>query len=461
MKQLIMILAAAVVSAAGALWAAPKAPLTIAPTTAPTTVKHAEWTRNAVIYEVNLRQYTPERSIKAFAKQLPQLKELGVDILWFMPIFPISELNRKGELGSYYAVQDYKDVNPEFGSLYDFKKMVRQAHALGLKVILDWVPNHSGCDNLWVTEHPDWYAHNDKGEMFGPYDWTDVYKFDYSRQGLRDAMRDAFLFWIKEADVDGFRCDVAFEVPTDFWEWLRPQLNAQKEVFMLAEADTPDLVANAFDALYNWPMRNVQDGIGATMGQNNRATDKTPRLHAAAIDDLLIEQAGKYAADSYMMNMITNHDLNSWEGTEFDRYGEGVRTFAVLEYTLPGMPLIYTGQEVGWNHAFEFFVNDVTPNWTKNDTFEFYRCLNSIKHSESALQAGTKGAPMVRYLTKSADAYIFSRGDLLIMLNLSDRPVDVKYTGAKPAKTQATDLLTGKAQKIPTRLNPWEYHIFK
>lgn len=179
------------------------------PTAAVTRIQHPEWSRNAVIYEVNLRQYTPEGTLKAFDAELSRLKELGVDILWFMPIHPISEKNRKGTLGSYYAVRDYKAVNPEFGTLQDFKETVKKAHDLGMKVIIDWVPNHSGCDNAWVEEHPDWYARNEKGEMFGPYDWTDVYKFDYSNPAMRAGMIDALKFWLTEAGIDGFRCDVA------------------------------------------------------------------------------------------------------------------------------------------------------------------------------------------------------------------------------------------------------------
>ncbi|MGM9859190.1 MAG: alpha-amylase family glycosyl hydrolase, partial [Muribaculaceae bacterium] len=197
-----------------------------------TTVSHPQWSRSAVIYEVNLRQYTNEGTLRAFQAHLPRLKRLGVDILWFMPIHPISELNRKGELGSYYAVRDYKGVNPEFGTFADFKAVVRAAHALGMKVIIDWVPNHSGCDNAWVSEHPDWYARNEQGEMYGPFDWTDVYKFDYSNPDMRHAMIDALQFWLREADIDGFRCDVAGQVPVDFWDECRPALESvKKDIF--------------------------------------------------------------------------------------------------------------------------------------------------------------------------------------------------------------------------------------
>lgn len=430
-----------------------------------TDVIHPEWSRSAIIYEVNLRQYTPPGTIKDFEQQLPRLKELGVDILWFMPIHPISQLNRKGELGSYYAVKDYKAVNPEFGTIADFKTMVKDAHKLGFKVIIDWVPNHSGCDNAWVTEHPDWYAHDKNGKMFGPFDWTDVYKFNYSNPAMRNGMIDAMKFWIETADIDGFRCDVAGEVPTDFWNQARPQLDAVKPMFMLAEADKPDLNEKAFDMCYNWPMKDLFGQIAASQGENKRAgKGKNPIKKASSIDSLLNVQAKQFPKDAYMMNMITNHDLNSWEGTEFDRLGTGAKTFAVLTYTLPGMPLIYTGQEIGFNHAFEFFKKDVSPTWAENSYFDFYKKLNSLKHNCTAINAGEEGAPMVRYATASPDAYVFSRTDInggvYVFVNLSKTRTELKYTGNAPQAKSPVDYFTGKAATFPTSLAPWEYKVF-
>ncbi len=326
-----------------------------------TNVKHPEWSRNAVIYEVNLRQYTDSGTVTAFARELPRLKELGVDILWMMPIHPISKDGRKGTLGSYYAVADYKAFNPEFGTIDQFKEVVKQIHDNGMKVILDWVPNHSGRDNKWVTEHPDWYEKDSLGNMKGVYDWTDVYVFDYSNKEMRKGMIDAMKFWLTDVGVDGFRCDVAMEVPTDFWEEARPQLQAVKEdLFMLAEASVPELQKDGFDMGYNWPMKDLFSAIAATSGQytfkgSDGKVREFPATHANAIDSLVNRQTADYPKDTYLMNMVTNHDLNSWEGTEFDRLGNLSDAFAVLSYTLPGMPLIYTGQETGMNRAFEFF----------------------------------------------------------------------------------------------------------
>ena len=439
-----------------------------------TSLIQPEWSRNAVIYEVNWRQITNEGTIEALGEQLPRLKDLGVDILWLMPIHPISELNRKGELGSYYAVRNYKDVNPELGNIDSFKAFVAKAHELGFKVIIDWVPNHTGCDNAWVAEHPEYYALNEEGKMYGPFDWTDTYKLDYSKPETRAAMTDALLFWVKEIGIDGFRCDVAGEVPTDFWNEVRPTLDAAKEggVFMLAEASKPELQKEGFNMGYNWPMKDLFSEIAATAGQYTYANKETgeirqfPVKHAVAIDSLLAAQAQEYPKDSYLMNMITNHDLNSWEGTEFERLGNLQAAFAVLSYTLPGMPLIYTGQETGMNRAFEFFKKDTAPEFEpRNEYFTFYQKLNALKHSQPALKAGLEGGEMVRYATVSDDLYIFSRckdeQPVIVMLNLGKDSAEVKYTADAP---KACDCLinyfTGEAEEYPTTLAPGEYRIY-
>ena len=442
-----------------------------ATTLAKTNVIHPEWSRDAVIYEVNLRQYTPTGKVADFAKELPRLKELGVDILWFMPIHPISEKNRKGELGSYYAVKDYKGFNPEYGTIDEFKAMVDQAHELGMKVILDWVPNHTGCDNAWVTEHPEWFSRNEQGEMYGPFDWTDVYELNYDNREMRAAMVDAFKFWLTEIGVDGFRCDVAMEVPTDFWNETRPQLQAVKpDLFMLAEASVPELHIDAFNMGYNWPMKDLFSEIAATAGQYTFKKEGEPMKtfpikHAVAIDSLLADQAANYPGDTYLMNMITNHDLNSWEGTEFDRLGNLNKAFAVLSYTLPGMPLIYTGQETGMNRAFEFFKKDEAPAWEPhNEYFTFYQTLNNLKHSNKALRAGEQGGKMLRCPTVSNDVYVFSReaqGDkVVVMVNLGAKTADVTYTDTAPVQDTNINIFTGKAENHPATLAPGEYRVF-
>ena len=439
---------------------------------APTHVQHPDWSRNAVIYEVNTRQYTQEGTFNAFAANLPRLKKLGVDILWFMPIHPISEKNRKGSLGSYYAVRDYKAVNPEFGTLDDFKALVKKAHDMGMKVIIDWVPNHTGCDNVWLKDHADRYAHNDKGELYGPYDWTDTYKLDYTNPDTRAAMIDAMSYWLKEADIDGFRCDVAAEVPVYFWNEARPALQAIKPgLFMLAEASSPALHDYGFDMGYNWPMKDLFSDIAATHGQytfmREGETQPSARAekHATDIPVLVEQQAKDYPTDTYLMNMITNHDLNSWEGTEMQRLGNFADAFAVLTNTLPGMPLIYTGQEVGFNHMFEFFIKDpVTPDWTKNATFEFYKKLNALKHNTTALNAGN-GAEMVRYPTSNEMTYVFSRtdenGGVYALFNFSGEEAALEYTGEAPqADIKLVNYFTGEEEALPATLPAWGYRLY-
>lgn len=436
--------------------------------TNPSEVQHPDWLKNAVIYEVNLRQGTPERTLKGFQKQLPRLKDLGVDVLWLMPIHPISEVNRKGELGSYYAVADYKAVNPEFGTLDDLKELVAEAHRNGMKVIIDEVCNHSGCDNAWVKEHPDFYVRNEKGEMYGPFDWTDTYKLDYTNPALRAAMLDALKFWIQEADIDGYRFDVAMEVPTDFWEQARAELQPLKEVFFLAEASKPELTQKAFDADYNWPMKDLFNAIAATKGVNKYAQEHGLELKqksAPDIDSLLARQKNEYPEGALNMLMITNHDLNSWEGTEFERLGPATGAFAVLTYTLPGIPMMYTGQEVGFNHPFKFFEQDITPDYTSNEFTAFYEMLNGLRHSNKALWSDSEAAPMVRYATANPDVYAFERqrdgNRVLVIVNLSSLPSDVKFTNQTPDLTGMKNYFTGIAEhELPSKLQPWEYKVF-
>lgn len=427
-----------------------------------------DWMDSAVIYEVNLRQGTPLRNLKGAQLQLPRLKDLGVDVLWLMPIHPISEKNRKGTLGSYYAVKDYKAVNPEFGTIEDLKEYVRTAHSLGMKVIIDEVCNHTGCDNAWVTEHPEYYTRNEKGEMFGPFDWTDTYKLDYSNPATREAMIDALEFWIKEADIDGYRCDVAGEVPTDFWEEARPRLQAIKPVFMLAEASKPELLKKAFDADYAWPMKDVFNAIAATKGVNEYAKrhgQKLPEMTAKDIPALIKKQSSEYPKGSVHMNMITNHDLNSWEGTEFERLGPATGAFAVLSYTLPGMPMLYTGQEVGFNHPFEFFERDsIMPDYTANEQTAFYEILNSLKHHNRALDARLPLAATNFIESENPDVLSFTRQTgkhkVMVIANLSDQTARLHFQRREPYLVGMVNLFTGHKAALPKTLAPWQYIVF-
>ncbi len=428
-----------------------------------------DWTKNAVIYEANLRQGTPTRNFRGLQMELPRLKDLGVDVVWLMPIHPISEKNRKGTLGSYYAVRDYKAVNPEFGTLDELKELVRTAHNLGMKVIIDEVCNHSGCDNAWVTEHPDFYAKNDKGEMYGPYDWTDTYKFDYSNPAMRAAMIDALKYWVEEADIDGFRFDVAGEVPTDFWVEARKQIEQVKPVFFLAEASKPELMVEAFDADYAWPMKDVFGAIAATKGVNSYAKAKgqtLPKSNAQAIPELLEKQKKEYPKGAIHMQMVTNHDLNSWEGTEYERFGPALGAFAVLSYTLPGVPMLYTGQEVGFDHPFEFFEADaVQPDYTANEVTVFYEMLNALRHGNGAFNAGRDSEGTIEFLPmESEDVLAFTRtgngGQALVIVNLSPERKKVDFKGSAPFTVGMMNYFAPHITQIPAELDAWQYAVF-
>ncbi|MFO7723570.1 MAG: alpha-amylase family glycosyl hydrolase [Bacteroidales bacterium] len=280
---------------------------------------HEVWSKDAVIYEVNIRQYTEEGTFNAFLPHIPRLKEMGVDILWLMPVHPVGVLNRKGSLGSYYAVRDYRGVNPEFGTMDDLKNLVQQAHALGMKVILDWVANHTAWDHVWTETNPEYFEKDKKGGFISPYDWTDVIALDYSNDAMRDSMIEALKFWVRVADVDGYRCDVAGMVPTDFWDDARKALEEIKPVFMLAEdEDNPDLLREAFDMNYTWKVHHLMTRI--VKGESPASEFWT---HFAWNDSV-------FNPGVYRMNFITNHDENSWNGTEFERMGDGVRHLQYL-----------------------------------------------------------------------------------------------------------------------------------
>jgi glycosidase len=364
---------------------------------------HARWSRQATIYEVNIRQYTPEGTFKAFAQHLPRLARMGVGILWLMPIHPIGQRNRKGTLGSYYSVADYTGVNPAFGTLEDLRALVRQAHALGMKVILDWVANHTAWDHPWTRAHKDWYKLDAKGEIYPvtfqagtPHEeqWGDVVALDYAKPALRTAMIEAMSYWLREADIDGFRCDVAFLVPTDFWVGARAALDAIKPVFMLAEADKPELHA-AFDMSYGWDTAEIMKNIarGKASAQALRDWARAPPA---------------FPADAYRMRFTNNHDFNSWQGSDAELYGAAFPAMAMLSFTLPGMPLIYGGQEAGLARKLPFFEKDAI-EWGSFKLERFYAELIALKKRNPALAAGQQGGTLALRDAGAPELFAFTR----------------------------------------------------
>lgn len=421
-----------------------------------TEVVSVDWIKNSTIYEVNIRQFTPEGTFDAFAEHLSRLKELGIDILWLMPVHPIGEKNRKGELGSYYSVKDYKDVNPEFGTMDDFKLLVEKVHEAGMYIVIDWVPNHSSWDNPLIVEHPEWYEKDENGEMFSPFDWTDVVQFDYDQPGLREYMVNTLKWWLTETDLDGFRFDVAHQVPLDFWEDLRPLLMEVKPVFLLAESDQPELHKKAFDGTYGWPFHHLMNEIA-----QGKKTANAISYHFGKVDSI-------YPKGSVIMQFTSNHDENSWNGTVWERLGDAVETFAVLSFTVPGMPLIYNGQEAGLDKRLEFFVKDEI-EWKEHKLFPFYQTLTSLKERNQALWNGIHGGTLTRVTSsdnKSVYAFLREKGDdkVFVILNLTDKPVDVTLKGKK-YQGDYTNVFDNQSvtfeENTDLSLEPWEYLVFE
>jgi len=419
-------------------------------------IAHPEWTRNAVIYEVNVRQYTPEGTFKAFEQHLPRLKAMGVTILWLMPVNPIGIKNRKGTLGSYYSIKDYLGINPEFGTKDDFRALVRKAHALGMHVIIDWVANHTSWDNNLIIEHPDWYTHDSTGKIIPPVpDWTDVADLNYDKKELREYMTNALIYWVKEADIDGYRCDVAGMLPVSFWNEAIPKIKAIKPVFMLAEDETPKMHDTAFDMTYSWDVYHLMNEIAKGK--------KTADL----LDSLSIKESAKYPADAYRMRFTTNHDENSWNGTEYERMDDASKTFAVLCYTIPGMPLIYSGQESAFNRRLKFFDKD-SIDWSNFPLAGFYSSLNKLKKENVALSNGSAGGEMIKVASDN-DKHVYSflrkkdNNTVFVILNLSsvEQKATLKgriYAGEYKSLFENNDVHIDGFLSVT--LKPWEYRVY-
>jgi len=414
-----------------------------------------EWAKNSVIYEVNLRQHTEKGTIEEFTKDIPRLKAMGVDILWIMPIQEIGKLNRKGSMGSYYSIKDYRLVNPEFGKLEDFKNLVETAHENGMYVILDWVANHTAWDHVWMIEHPDFYTKDSLGNNIPPVeDWADVVDLNYDNKEMRKAMIEDMKYWIEETDIDGFRCDVAEMVPTDFWDEAREELDKIKPVFMLAEAEKPEHHVAAFDMSYSWRLLH---------GMNLIAKGEKP---VTEIDTIMKWEAKNFPEGSIKMRFTTNHDENSWNGTEFERYGEGALCFSVLCYTLPGMPLLYSGQEAGFDKRLKFFDKD-TIIWGDYKYQDFYTKLNKLKKDNISLWNGIYGGDFkIIHSKKKSPVFAFvrkkSENEIMAVFNLSDKDAKVEIK-IKDKNAVYTDYFTDEKYSYENfknlNLNPWQYLV--
>ena len=371
-----------------------------------------DWCKRATIYEVNVRQYTNEGNFQAFKTHLPRLAAMGVDILWFMPITPIGVPRRKGILGSYYACSSYLRINPEFGSLKDFQELVAEAHSLGMKVIIDWVANHTGYGHDWMASHPDYYLKDAKGNYVEVHGWDDVADLDYNNHKMRQEMVRSMRYWVEECDIDGFRCDMAHLVPLDFWALARTVLDKVKHLFWLAETDNP-LYHTVFDASYAWEWMH--------------ATEKVIRnnLSVTALDKVLYKYEHDLPDLGWKLFFTTNHDENSWNGTEFEKYGANALPLAVLCATWPGLFLLYSGQEIPNERRLKFFEKDQLA-WPETPELEtFYRTLLLLRRSNHAAGGLLSEGKTRRIPTGSGHGFAFWRqvqGDeLLVVINFGEK----------------------------------------
>ena len=419
-------------------------------------IKHPAWSRQAVIYQINTRQFTPAGTLAAATRELPRLKALGVDILWLMPIHPIGEKNRKGTLGSPYSVRDYRAVNPELGTKADLKAFVEAAHAQGMKVILDWVANHTAWDNRWVSEHPDWYARDWKGAHVSTpwWDWSDIIDLDYSKAGLRREMSGAMASWVRDVGIDGFRCDVAGYVPPDFWAQVRRDLERIKPVWMLGEFNQRDLHLSSFDSSYAWPWAE---------GVANIAKGKAD---TGALYGFYSENESAWPTGAQRMIFTSNHDENSWSGTEFERFGPALGNAFALLFTSEGIPLLYNGQEAGNDKRLKFFEKDPIV-WRAHPNGALIHDWIAFRKAHPSLDNAPWGARMVQ--VKNSDAQkLFSferagRGDAVFVIqnySAEERSAtldDIPHPGSWTEKGgAATDLAKGTA----LRLSPWSTRVF-
>ena len=416
--------------------------------------------KDGVIYEANIRQYSESGKFQDFTKDIYKLKDLGVKIIWLMPIHPISKTNRKGTLGSYYSISDYKAVNPEFGNKDDLDELIKEAHKHDMLVILDWVANHTGWDHKWIKNKPDYYTKNENGEITDPinpstgesWGWTDVADLNFDNMEMQNEMIEAMEYWVKEHDIDGYRLDAAHSCPASFWKKSIERLKKIKNVLMLAESDGYHTggfeLIELFDMSYNWSGHHVLNRI---YKKENNSEDLKININRNLND---------YSSKHVLMNFTSNHDENTWAGTVFDRYGDGAKTFAALTYFLPGIPLIYNGQEYGLNKRLEFFEKDFITK-KQSDFYEFYSNLNSLKKENNLLDIDseikfeiieTNNKNLICYKrTKNNDSMYF-------VANLSEESQEINTEFSETLKSLNSDKMISLKKNS---LDPWEYHFLK
>lgn len=420
---------------------------------------HPEWLYDAVLYEMNVRQLTPEGTLCAAADRLEFLRDMGIDAIWLMPIYPIGKAGRKGSLGSYYSIRDYCRINPEMGTMKDFDAFVRKAHKLGMKVLLDWVANHTARDAKWLKQQPaDWYEREEDGSAKVPWDWTDTAKLNYANRDVWRGQLDAMRYWVEKHGVDGFRCDMAMLVPIEFWHETLGELRRLKpDLFVLAEAEQQNLFdRGSFNACYGWEVHHLMNDVAQQ------------RCRLWPLREWIYADRQRYPRHAVRMTFTSNHDENSWSGSEFERMGQAREIMAVLTFLWPqSLPLIYTGQEVGYDHSFAFFERDPMPHYAANETTDLYRRLIELKRQNPALRSGELGGEVIEIHNNAEDCLMVmvrevAGNRVVAELNLSPYTIHADYNTGIYAGTYENQM-SHQVEELPSHverdLAPWSYRI--
>ncbi|MCB2203366.1 DUF3459 domain-containing protein [bacterium] len=418
-------------------------------------VESADWVRDAVLYEVFPRAFSEEGSFRAVEQRLPEIKELGATVIWLMPIHPIGELKRKGTLGSPYSIRDYYAINPEYGTMEDFRSLLARTHELGMHLIIDLVINHTSWDHPFINEHPAWYARNSKGEIVSPnVDWYDIAQLDFNNQALREYMMEMMMYWVRDVGVDGFRCDYSDMIPHDFWSEAIEALREVKPVMLLAEGANPQLHVNAFDISYAWNTYDI--------------------LHPMLEGELPISQFAvtmqrefyQYPVGALHLRFIVNHDKHKEDNPAVTWLGvRESRSCAVLVSLLPGVPLIYNGQEVGNDRQIGLFEKEVIDWEDAHGLRPFYTELTSVRREHEVLRRG-EYRPLALVGNEQVVAYVRSYGgrDMVVAVNLTDEAARVALP--MPANCAGVPVMLDGCRLLDEvkgewEMEPWGYVVLR
>ena len=427
-----------------------------------------DWVKNAVVYQINIRQFSNEGNLAAVSQQLPRVKGLGVDILWLMPIFPICEDEKKCDengttecWGSPYAPYDFEAIHERYGTSDDLRHLIKTAHDLDLKVILDFVPNHTGWGAKWMQEHPEWYVHkdgkimpvtSDQGEV-----WADIAQLDLNNKQLREAWMQVHEYWVREFDIDGYREDCAWAIEADWWQELRVRLNKLKPVYMLAEDDVhgKEQFSVCFETNYGWGTHAILKDIFKGIRTVNDL-----HYHTESIKK-------RFGKRGWQLNFTQNHDENTWHGAEKDLFGNGADAFTALCFTMEGMGLIYNGQEVSLSQRLSFFNKDEI-DWSGVSRAAYFKTLTDLKHRNKALWNGLDGGFIQRITTEySEKVYAFTREKeddrVVAVFNLSNDPLSISLQN-NVKNGLMLDVFSKKQVEIQIGMRmdlvPYAFHIF-